>query len=123
MHEQSRLQRLPHLNKNETQCHVVRVGQPVRIGSTSEDNVYAHKNHFNNGLNGHVSPVTESALRHFNLQNEKFPRHFSGLKSKDNYVNLPQAPKPPLDPLCKKDKSTSILGIRLDQTFPIEIGK
>jgi len=35
--------------------------------------VYAHKDHFNIILNGHVSPVTESELRHLNRQNNKTP--------------------------------------------------
>jgi len=46
MREQLRLQRLPHHDLNETQRHVVRQGVLVRIGSPSEDTVYAHKRSF-----------------------------------------------------------------------------
>jgi hypothetical protein len=81
MREQSRLQRLPHLSLNETQRHVVRAGAPVQIGSTSEDTVYAHKDHFNIGLNGHVSPVTESELRHLDQQNDRCKNRDSGYGS------------------------------------------
>ena len=82
MREQSRLRRrLPHLTLKRTQRHIVRAGASVCIGSTSEDTVYAHRDHFNISLNGHVSPVTESELRHLNRQKNRCKNRDSGFDS------------------------------------------
>ena len=60
-------------------------------------------------------PITHRSLTEADL--EEYAQIFSGQRPKDDYVNLPQAPRHPPDPECEKDTSTSILGFPTRTTF------
>lgn len=73
----------------------------------SDDDGYnsPRKLHCLQGTNSQ-KPTTQRSMTEVDLV--EYARKYSGLRPRDNYVNIPTAPKPPPDPVCETDTSTSI---------------